>query len=105
MRPLGPMPRAVVRHVSTLTAFRTPAPLPARLSPPSDYSRWLADLVRRFGPGAVRRWRREPENWTFECWKARRRSEQNLFGLNARRGFPEDGNVRFNGCFQSHRSG
>ncbi len=82
MRPLGLMPRVVVRHTSTLTAFRTPAPLPASLGPAggSDYARWLADLVRRFGAGAVRRWREPPEGWEFASWKTRRRGALSLLG-------------------------
>ena len=76
------MPHAVVRHTSTLTAFRTPAPLPASLGPAggSAYARWLEELVRRFGAGAVRRWREPPEGWDFEGWKTRRRGGQALLG-------------------------
>ncbi len=72
--------RVLVRRPSTLTAFETVAATPARLSPPSDYSRWLADLVRRFGAGAVRRWREPPEGWDFESWKTRRRGARPLLG-------------------------
>ena len=100
------MVRVVARRSRSLAGIESAAS-PAHLGPAggSDYALWLEELVRRFGAGAVGRWREPPEGWEFESWRARRRSEQNLFGLNARRGFPEDGNVRFNGCFQSHRSG
>ncbi len=76
------MPRAIVRHTSTLAAFGAPAPLPASQGPAggSEYARWLADLVRRFGAGAVRRWREPPEGWEFESWKARRRGGRPLLG-------------------------
>jgi hypothetical protein len=76
------MVRLVARNSPPLTAFRTPAPLPAHLGPAggSDYARWLEELVRRFGAGAVRRWREPPEGWEFESWKARRRVVQALLG-------------------------
>ncbi len=76
------MPRAVVRHTSTLTAFRTHAPLPASLGPAggSAYARWLEDLVRRFGAGAVGRWREPPEGLDFASWKTRRRVVRPLLG-------------------------
>ncbi len=66
------MPRAVVRHTSTLTAFRTTAPLPAHLGPAggSAYARWLEAVVARYGAGEVGRWREPPEGWDFERWRA-----------------------------------
>ncbi len=32
----------------------------------TNYARWLEELVRRFGPGVVRRWREVPAGWDFE---------------------------------------
>ncbi len=76
------MPRAVVRHTSTLTAFRTTAPLPASRGPAggSDYALWLEAVVTQFGAGAVGRWREPPEGWDFAGWRARRCGGLSLLG-------------------------
>jgi hypothetical protein len=46
----------------------------------SHYARWLEELVRRFGAGAVGRWREPPEGWDLESWKTRKRGAQELLG-------------------------
>ena len=61
------MVRVVARRSPSLAGVEAPA-LPAHLGPAggSDYARWLEELVRRFGAGAVGRWREPPEGWDFE---------------------------------------
>ncbi len=75
------MSRVVAKHAPTLAGVESPA-LPAHMGPAggSHYARWLEELVRRFGAGAVGRWREPPEGWDFESWKARRRGVVPLLG-------------------------
>jgi hypothetical protein len=66
--PDRPCPRAV-------RAYRAPKatnPAPAGGGP---RGRWLEELVRAFGRGAVAHWQEAPEGWDFESWDRRRRLE------------------------------
>ena len=75
------MTRLVARRSPSLAGVESAAS-PAHLGPAggSDYARWLEELVRRFGAGAVGRLREPPEGWDFECWKTRRRGACPLLG-------------------------
>ena len=58
----------VVARLSRSLAGVESAASPAHLGPAggSAYARWLEELVRRFGAGAVGRWRQVPSGWDFE---------------------------------------
>ena len=66
------MVRVVARRSRSFAGVEAAAS-PAHLGPAggSDYARWLEELVRRFGAGAVRRWREPPEGWDFGTWQAK----------------------------------